>query len=149
MEKRDPWAVLGIQSGATMEEIKKAYREKVRLLHPDIHESRPETRGETEEEMKEVNEAYYLLTRRTAGESVNECDARRGSTAQEQAAREKVAREQAIREKAAREKVAREQAIREKAGRPREGRPGEARDCAGSFESLACRCCNICCCDFC
>lgn len=31
----DPWGVLGLQSGATVQEIKKAYRAKLKRLHPD------------------------------------------------------------------------------------------------------------------
>ncbi len=33
--ERDPWRILGVTPRATLEEIKRAFREKVRLLHPD------------------------------------------------------------------------------------------------------------------
>ncbi len=58
-EKRDYYDVLGIQKGATEDEIKKAYRKMARENHPDLH---PEKADECEEKMKEINEAYAVLS---------------------------------------------------------------------------------------
>lgn len=58
-EKRDYYEVLGIQKGASEDEIKKAYRKKARENHPDLH---PEKADECEEKMKEINEAYAVLS---------------------------------------------------------------------------------------
>jgi curved DNA-binding protein CbpA len=33
----DPWEVLGVSPGASQEEIKKAWREKVKKTHPDLN----------------------------------------------------------------------------------------------------------------
>lgn len=58
-EKRDYYEVLGIQKGATEDEIKKAYRKMAREYHPDLH---PDKAEECEEKMKEINEAYAVLS---------------------------------------------------------------------------------------
>ena len=38
---RDPYEVLGIQRGASEDEIKKAYRELARKYHPDNYQNNP------------------------------------------------------------------------------------------------------------
>jgi len=48
------YALLGVQPGATQTQIKRAYRQKARALHPD--------KGGDEAEMKRLNEAYQKLT---------------------------------------------------------------------------------------
>ena len=54
----DPYSVLGISRDATEQEIKKAYRQKAKLYHPDFHPNDPEAARK----MNEVNEAYDMLT---------------------------------------------------------------------------------------
>ncbi len=61
---RDPYTVLGVERGATEEEIKAAYRRLARRYHPDRYASDPQAARQAEEKMKEVNEAYDLLTRK-------------------------------------------------------------------------------------
>ena len=56
--KRDYYEVLGIQKGATEDEIKKAFKKKAREFHPDLHQDDPSC----EEKFKEVNEAYEVLS---------------------------------------------------------------------------------------
>ncbi len=58
-EKRDYYDILGIQKGAGEDEIKKAYKKAARENHPDLH---PENREECEEKMKDINEAYSVLS---------------------------------------------------------------------------------------
>ena len=58
-EKRDYYEVLGLQKGASEDEIKKAYRKMAREYHPDLH---PDNVEECEEKMKEINEAYSVLS---------------------------------------------------------------------------------------
>ncbi len=58
-EKRDYYEVLGLQKGAGEDEIKKAYRTMARKYHPDLH---PDNVEECEEKMKEINEAYSVLS---------------------------------------------------------------------------------------
>lgn len=56
--KRDYYEVLGVNRGATAEEIKKAYRKKALQFHPD----RNPGDKEAEEKFKEATEAYDVLS---------------------------------------------------------------------------------------
>lgn len=52
-------AILGLQPGATAEQIKAAYREKARKFHPD--KAPPAEKAQYEEAMKAINAAYTAL----------------------------------------------------------------------------------------
>lgn len=56
----DPYKILGIDSTATDEEVKKAYRELARKYHPDNYVNTP-LADLAEEKMKEINEAYETI----------------------------------------------------------------------------------------
>ena len=56
--KRDYYEVLGVDKGASDEEIKKAYRKAAKANHPDLHP----TDKECEARLKEINEAYETLS---------------------------------------------------------------------------------------
>lgn len=54
--KRDYYEVLGVAKTATAEEIKKGFRAKARVLHPDVNKE-----PDAEARFKEVSEAYEVL----------------------------------------------------------------------------------------
>lgn len=53
----DPYKVLGVSRDADKETIKKAYRQKAKQYHPDLHPDDPVAA----QKMNEVNEAYDML----------------------------------------------------------------------------------------
>lgn len=58
--KRDYYQVLGISRGASLEELKKAYRSLALQNHPD--KVPPAEKKEAEERFKEISEAYAVLS---------------------------------------------------------------------------------------
>lgn len=57
MEFKDYYKALGVSRDATAEEIKKAFRRLARKYHPDVSKE-----ADAEHKMKEVNEAYTVLS---------------------------------------------------------------------------------------
>lgn len=54
----DPYKELGIDPGASPDDIKRAYRRKAKEYHPDLHPNDPHAT----EKMNRINEAYDMLT---------------------------------------------------------------------------------------
>ncbi|CAG02333.1 unnamed protein product, partial [Tetraodon nigroviridis] len=62
-KRKDYYKVLGVDRNATEEEIKKAYRKRALLHHPDRHSSASsEVQKEEEKKFKEVGEAFSVLS---------------------------------------------------------------------------------------
>ncbi len=57
MSKRDYYEVLGVQREANEAEMKKAFRNRAKKLHPDVNKA-----PNAAEEFKELNEAYAVLS---------------------------------------------------------------------------------------
>jgi curved DNA-binding protein len=57
--KTDYYDILGVSKGASVDEIKKAYRKQALEWHPDRHASEKEA---AEKRFKEINEAYQVLS---------------------------------------------------------------------------------------
>lgn len=56
----DPYSILGLQRGASDEEIKKAYRKLSRQYHPDANINNP-NKEQAEAKFKEVQQAYQQI----------------------------------------------------------------------------------------
>jgi len=57
MAQRDYYEILGVQRGASEDEIKSAFRKLARKYHPDVSQE-----PDAEERFKEINEAYGVLS---------------------------------------------------------------------------------------
>ena len=57
MAKRDYYEVLGLQKGASQDEIRRAYRQLAKKYHPDVNKE-----PGAEAKFKEINEAYDTLS---------------------------------------------------------------------------------------
>ncbi len=59
MASQDYYRILGVSEGASLDEIKRAYRTLALKYHPDRN---PQNRKEAEEKFKEISGAYYVLS---------------------------------------------------------------------------------------
>ena len=58
MNNKDYYATLGVSKDASADEIKSAYRKLAKKYHPDINAER----NYSEERIKDINEAYRILS---------------------------------------------------------------------------------------
>ncbi|MEG1524004.1 MAG: DnaJ domain-containing protein [Clostridia bacterium] len=66
----NPYKILGVSENATQEEIRAAYLELVKKYHPDKYTDNPlkELAGE---KLKEINQAYEMLTKKPSSSSTS------------------------------------------------------------------------------
>jgi hypothetical protein len=57
------YEVLGLQYGASEIQIKEAYKDLVKVWHPDRFSHDPKLQQKAQEKLKEINEAYGVLIR--------------------------------------------------------------------------------------
>lgn len=62
---KDPYEVLGLKRGASMDEVKSAYRKLAKKYHPDMNENNP-LQDLAEEKFKEIQWAYDEITKGNA-----------------------------------------------------------------------------------
>ena len=63
-EAEDPYAVLGIASGASDEELEQAYRRRMSEYHPDrVANAAKEIRDMADRRAREINQAYDRIKR--------------------------------------------------------------------------------------
>jgi len=55
------YTVLGLKPGASPKEVKQAYRDLVRVWHPDRFSHDPRLRQKAQEKLKDLNQAYSRL----------------------------------------------------------------------------------------
>ncbi|WP_244833108.1 DnaJ domain-containing protein [Clostridium sp. BJN0001] len=65
----NPYEILGVKENSTQDEIKKAYRKLIKQYHPDKYVDNP-LKDLAEQKMREINEAYDMLTK-NKGQSYN------------------------------------------------------------------------------
>ncbi len=63
MSPSQAYEILGLREGASQDEIRRAYRDLVKKYHPDQYVNNPLSELAAEK-LKEINEAYDVLTRR-------------------------------------------------------------------------------------
>lgn len=65
---KDPYEVLGLQRGASKDEVKSAYRKLAKKYHPDMNENNP-LKDLAEEKFKEIQWAYDEIMNGTSSNS--------------------------------------------------------------------------------
>jgi len=61
MSRDDCFRALGVDCDASWEAIRQAYKDLVRVWHPDRFQSDPHLKDKAEQELKKINEAYFAL----------------------------------------------------------------------------------------
>lgn len=67
---RDPYEVLGVRRGSSLEEIKLAYKKLVKKYHPDQYANNPLS-DLAQEKLKEINQAYDQLAGKSGAQGAS------------------------------------------------------------------------------
>lgn len=81
-QRKDYYKILGIERNASVDDIKKAYRKRALIHHPDRHANATDNeKKEQEKKFKELGEAYSVLSdqkkkaRYDSGQDMDDFDA--------------------------------------------------------------------------
>ena len=61
MNLEESYRVLGLKPGASLEEVRRSYYQRVKFFHPDRHQASPGLLRKATEETKKLNLAYERL----------------------------------------------------------------------------------------
>jgi len=61
MDVGEAFKILGIESSATLDEVKQAYRDLAQIWHPDRHENNARVQAKAQEQFKQINLAYETV----------------------------------------------------------------------------------------
>ena len=61
MNLEESYRALGLKQGATLQEVRRAYREGVKFFHPDLHQASPGLLRKATEETRKLNLAYECV----------------------------------------------------------------------------------------
>lgn len=88
MTLKECYQILQLSEGASIDEVKKAYRKRAFELHPDLHPDKPDA----SKRFQRLNEAYVLLTKSSSGSGGARRPGPSSSSAETEAARDKARR---------------------------------------------------------
>ena len=61
MSRTECFRLLGVDSDASFEATRQAYKDLVRVWHPDRFQSDPELQRRAEQQLQRINEAYLAI----------------------------------------------------------------------------------------
>ena len=95
MTRAEALSALGLEEGATAEDVRLAHRELTQMLHPDKYEGNKRLRARAEQQMRSINEARSVLlgSRRNASAAPSSPESPAARTAAAKAARAAVMRQ--------------------------------------------------------
>jgi formylglycine-generating enzyme required for sulfatase activity len=71
MNVDETFRALGLKPGATLDEVKRSYRERIKFFHPDRHQASPGLLRKATEETKKLNLAYARVCKILSGPSAD------------------------------------------------------------------------------
>lgn len=80
MNRAEALRLLGLDDDATLDEVKTAYKETVQILHPDKFAGNRKLQKRAEEQFKNLQEAYDVLSRGGSGSKAKGASSSRSSS---------------------------------------------------------------------
>ncbi len=79
MDIKQCYSILVVDVGASLQEVKVAYRDLAQVWHPDRFQNSPRLQAKAAEQMKQINAAYEMLTKHLAAPRTTPTQAKRPS----------------------------------------------------------------------